>query len=107
LEANGRFAPKAAYQKVLLLIALANRDESRWERPDQLDITRRVAGQIAFGTGIHGSVAPDRSPGSKARRVLGALAARVVSITIEGDAVHHDSPGLRAFSSLPVRVTGK
>jgi cytochrome P450 len=48
--------PKAAYQKVLLLIALAKRDESRWERSHQLDITRRVAGHIAFGTRIHGCV---------------------------------------------------
>lgn len=47
---------KAAFQKVLLLIASANRDESRWERPDRLEITRRVAGHIAFGTGIHGCV---------------------------------------------------
>jgi hypothetical protein len=36
-----------------------------------------------------------------------ALAARVASITIEGDAMHRDSTGLRALSSLPVRVVGK
>ncbi len=48
--------PKAAFPKVLLLIASANRDESRWERPDRLDITPRVAGHIAFATGIHGCV---------------------------------------------------
>jgi hypothetical protein len=35
---------------------LAKRDESRWERSHQLDITRRVAGHIAFGTRIHGCV---------------------------------------------------
>jgi hypothetical protein len=45
------------------------------------------------------------SPGSKAKRC--ALAARVASITIVGDAVHRDSTGLRALSSLPVRVVGK
>jgi hypothetical protein len=39
--------------------------------------------------------------------VLGALAARVTSIEIEGDAVHRDSTGLRALSSLPVRVVAK
>lgn len=50
-----RERPLCAYQKVLLPFAF-NRDESRWERPDRLDITRRVAGHIAFGTGIHGCV---------------------------------------------------
>jgi hypothetical protein len=39
--------------------------------------------------------------------VLGALAARVASITIGGDGVHPDSTGLRALSSLPVRVAEK
>ena len=48
--------PETAFQKVPLLIASANRDESRWERPDRLDITRRVARHVAFGTGIHGCV---------------------------------------------------
>ena len=48
--------PIGKHEKVLLLIASANRDDTRWERADQFDITRRVAGHIGFGTGIHGCV---------------------------------------------------
>ena len=73
-----QYPPEAAFQKVLLLIASANCDESRWEQPDRLDITRRVARHIAFGTGIHGCMG---QPGSEAKR--SALAARVASITLE------------------------
>ncbi|HKS18322.1 MAG TPA: cytochrome P450 [Bradyrhizobium sp.] len=98
--------PIGRHEKVLLLIASANRDESRWERADQLDITRRVAGHIGFGTGIHGCVG-QMVARLEGESVLSALATRVASIDMEGDAVHRDSTGLRALSSLPVRVTAK
>lgn len=98
--------PIGPHEKVLLLIASANRDEGRWERPDQLDITRRVAGHIAFGTGIHGCVG-QMVARLEGEAVLGALAARAASIEITGDAVHRDSTGLRALSSLPVRIVAK
>jgi len=94
------------HEKVLLLLASANRDETRWERPDELDITRRVAGHIGFGTGIHGCVG-QMVARLEAEAVLAALAAKVASIEITGDAIYRDSSGLRALSSLPVRVTAK
>jgi cytochrome P450 len=94
------------HEKVLLLLASGNRDETRWERPDELDITRRVAGHIGFGTGIHGCVGQMVSR-LEAEAVLAALAARVASIEITGEAIYRDSSGLRALSSLPVRVMPK
>lgn len=94
------------HEKVLLLLASGNRDETRWERPDELDITRRVAGHIGFGTGIHGCVGQMVSR-LEAEAVLAALAARVAAIEITGEAIYRDSSGLRALSSLPVRVTTK
>ena len=42
--------------KVLMFLGAANRDPRRWERPDDYDITRRNAGHVGFGTGIHGCV---------------------------------------------------
>lgn len=98
--------PIGKHEKVLLLVASANRDENHWERPKELDITRRVAGHMAFGTGIHGCVGQMVSR-LEAEAVLAALAARVASIEIAGEAVYRDSSGLRALSSLPVRVTSK
>ena len=94
------------HEKVLLLLASANRDETRWERPDQLDITRRVAGHIGFGTGIHGCVG-QMVARLEGEAVLSALANSVASIEIVGEAVYRDSSGLRALSSLPVRVVRK
>jgi 4-methoxybenzoate monooxygenase (O-demethylating) len=94
------------HEKVLLLLASANRDETRWERPDELDITRRVSGHIGFGTGIHGCVG-QMVARLEAEAVLAALSARVASIEITGEAAYRDSSGLRALSSLPVRVTAK
>ncbi|UFW88459.1 cytochrome P450 [Bradyrhizobium barranii] len=84
----------------------ANRDETRWERPGQFDITRRVSGHIGFGTGIHGCVG-QMVARLEGEAVLAALAARVASIEMTGEPVYRDSSGLRALSSLPVRVTTK
>jgi hypothetical protein len=98
--------PIAKHEKVLLLLASANRDDGRWSRPDELDITRRVAGHIAFGTGIHGCVG-QMVARLEAEAVLTALASRVASIDITGEPVYRDSSGLRALSSLPVTVTVK
>lgn len=94
------------HEKVLLLIASANRDETRWERADELDIHRRVAGHLGFGTGIHGCVGQMVSR-LEAEAVLSALATRVTSIEIAGDIVFRESTGLRALSSLPLRITAK
>ncbi|EIG61228.1 cytochrome P450 [Bradyrhizobium sp. U531] len=98
--------PIGKHEKVLLLIGSANRDETRWEQPDQFDITRRVSGHIGFGTGIHGCVG-QMVARLEGEAVLAALAASVASIEITGEPVYRDSSGLRALSSLPVRVTTK
>lgn len=95
--------PIGKNEKVLLLIASANRDDARWERADQFDITRRVAGHIGFGTGIHGCVG-QMVARLEGEAVLAALAERVASIEIAGEPLYRDSSGLRALSSLPVRV---
>ncbi len=51
VELHGVTLP--AGMKGLLLFGSANRDERRWERADELDVTRNPAGHLAFGHGIH------------------------------------------------------
>jgi len=43
----------AAGDRVALLWGAANRDEHRWDRPDDLDVTRSPKRNLAFGEGIH------------------------------------------------------
>jgi cytochrome P450 len=43
----------AAGDRVALLWGAANRDECRWNRPDELDIARSPKRNLAFGEGIH------------------------------------------------------
>ncbi|VIO66366.1 Cytochrome p450 CYP199A2 [Bradyrhizobium ivorense] len=94
------------HEKVLLLLASANRDDTRWEQADRFDITRRLSGHVGFGVGIHGCVG-QMVARLEAEAVIAALAARVKQIEITGDVALRDSTGLRALSTMPVRVTPK
>jgi cytochrome P450 len=40
-------------ERVMLMVASANRDPEQFSSPDRLDLTRRVAGQLALGAGPH------------------------------------------------------
>jgi cytochrome P450 len=40
-------------QRIITLLASANRDERQFENPDQLDITRENNKHLAFGHGVH------------------------------------------------------
>ena len=51
LEIGGRFVRSRTM--IVPAIGSANRDPERFERPDELDITRSDAGNISFGRGIH------------------------------------------------------
>ncbi|VIO67600.1 cytochrome P450 [Bradyrhizobium ivorense] len=94
------------HEKVLLLLASANRDDTRWEQADRFDITRRLSGHVGFGVGIHGCVG-QMVARLEAEAVIAALAARAKQIEITGDVALRDSTGLRALSTMPVRVTLK
>jgi cytochrome P450 len=90
-------------EKVLLLFAAANRDPRRWERPDTFDVTRRAAGHMTFGTGIHGCVGQAVAR-LETEAILTALARRVASFELMGEPERRLNNTLRGFDRIPLRV---
>ena len=95
--------PVAAGARVVVFFASANRDERRWEFPDEFDITRDNADQLAFGYGEHACVGMGLAR-LEGAAILGALAARVDRIELAGEPVRKLNNLIRSFASIPVRV---
>jgi cytochrome P450 len=92
-------------RKVLMFLGAANRDPRRWERPESFDTSRRNAGHVGFGTGIHGCVGAVLAR-LEGEVVLGALARKVRSIEISGEPKRRYNNTLRGMSRLPVTIRG-
>jgi 4-methoxybenzoate monooxygenase (O-demethylating) len=90
-------------EKVLLFLAAANRDPRRWDRSDTFDVSRRAAGHMTFGTGIHGCVGQAIAR-LETEAILTALASRVVSFELTGEPQRRLNNTLRGFDTLPLRV---
>src|SRR6202047_3821847 len=90
-------------EKVLLFLAAANRDPRRWDRPDTFDVTRRAAGHMTFGTGIHGCVGQAVAR-LETEAILTALASRVASLELTGEPEGRLDKTLRGVDILPLRV---
>ena len=99
-ELGGEAVPAGA--RLLMMYASANRDERRWERADEFDITREAAGQLGFGYGPHtcAGMGLARLEGAA---ILSALAERVERFEL-GPPVRKLNNLIRAFGSLPVTV---
>ena len=98
---GGIVIPEGA--RVMLMLASANRDPEQFTDPDRLDLSRRVAGHVAFGAGPHSCV------GAALLRMAGAVATRVfVERCAEYEAVGatewRGGSGFRWAASLPVRL---
>ena len=100
-EISGVVVPDG--QKVLVFMAAANRDPRRWERPDEYDIARNVAGHVGWGVGIHACVgmALARLEGEC---VLTALAQQASAMEIVGTPIRRLNNTLRGLASLPMRL---
>src|SRR4029078_1535613 len=93
-----------AREKVFLLVGAANRDPRRWDDPDQFDITRNTAGQLAFGLGTHFCVGHAVAR-LEAEVVLHTLIERVERIEICGEQETALNNWLYGLRRLPVTVT--
>ncbi|MET9088963.1 cytochrome P450 [Streptomyces sp. NPDC004237] len=89
--------------KVLLSFASANRDERKWDRPEEFLVRRNPVDHVGFGYGIHGCAGQGLAR-MEAHAVLGALVRRVSSIELAGEPVRKLNNVIRGLASLPVSV---
>lgn len=89
--------------KVLLPFASANRDERKWERPEEFLVRRNPVDHVALGYGVHGCAGQGLAR-LEAHAVLGALVRRVSSIELAGEPVRKLNNVIRGMASLPVTV---
>jgi cytochrome P450 len=90
--------------KILMFLAAANRDPRRWVDPDAFDLSRDPSGHVGFGMGIHQCVGQHVAR-LEAATLMTALARRVRTIELDGPTKRHHNNTLRAWESIPVRVT--
>lgn len=88
--------------KVLVLLAAANRDPRKWRDPNTFDIRRSTTGHLGFGTGIHGCVG-QMIARLEVEVVLSALARHVSRIELVDEPVRQLHNTLRGYESIPVR----
>jgi cytochrome P450 len=92
-----------AGSRVLVIYASANRDERKFERPDEFDVTRRDAvQQLGFGLGEHGCAGQGLAR-MEAESLLAALARAVTRFHL-GTPERALNNLIRAFGTLPVTV---
>ncbi|MFC5929439.1 cytochrome P450 [Cryobacterium melibiosiphilum] len=104
IRVGGTLIPQG--EKILMFLGSANRDERRWQNPDAFDLTRDPSGHVGFGMGIHQCVGQHVAR-LEAATVMAALLKRVKTIEVNGPVTRHLNNTLRAWESLPMRVTLK
>lgn len=102
VDIEGRIVPDG--KKILMYLSSANRDERRWADPDRFDLARDPSGHVGFGMGIHQCVGQHVAR-AEAASLLTAMIERIDSIALAGEPERHLNNTLRAWASLPLRVT--
>jgi 4-methoxybenzoate monooxygenase (O-demethylating) len=90
-------------EKVLLLLAGANRDADKFPDPDRFDITRRTVGHVGYGFGIHVCVGQVVAR-LEGEALLGAIARQARTIRLVGEPTRRYNNTLRTFGSLPMEL---
>jgi cytochrome P450 family 144 len=94
---------------LLLLFGAANRDDAEFERPDEVDLHRKVPRlHLAFGRGIHHCVGAPLAR-IEARVVLTVLLERTASITLDPGRTPRwvNSLMVRRHEQLPLRLVAR
>lgn len=89
--------------RVAVFFASANRDERKWDRPDEFDITRENADHVALGYGVHGCAGQGLAR-LEITSVLTRLARSVARLELAGEPRPVVNSMVRAYASVPVRL---
>ena len=100
-EFQGVTIPQGA--RTLLLFGSANRDEARWDRSEELDLTREPLRHLAFGEGIHHCLGAPLAR-LEAPIALSAFLGRWPGYEISGPTVRLPGFSVRGLDRLPVRL---
>ena len=92
--------------KILCCLGAANMDPEHWENPERYDITRKTAGHLALGVGVHNCVGQNIAR-AEGQAVLRAIAERVERIELVGEAVWRPNNAIHALDKLPLRFIPK
>lgn len=85
--------------KILCVLGAANLDDGHWPQADRFDVTRKAAGHLALGVGIHGCVGQNLAR-AEVGALLAAIVAQVGSIEV-GAAVWRPNNAIHALDSMP------
>lgn len=94
-----------ANDKVTIWEMSANRDERRFDRPFDFDISRKPNGHIGFGAGVHFCLGANLAR-VEIKCVLEAILARYQTFELAGDPRWTPSNRLLGLAELPVRMKG-
>ena len=103
LQIGGTPIPRGS--AVYVVLGSANRDETEYERPDRLDVTRAPRGHLAFGHSLHYCI------GAPLARLEGRIAfttllARLPEIELDTEPellTHRPNTIMRGLTALPIR----
>lgn len=96
--------PMKKSQPVIMLLASANRDPSKFDAPETFDITRKRASHLSFGGGAHICIGAPLAR-IEARRVYQKLFERYPNMTLpEQDIVWRSLPFFRGMERLDIEV---
>jgi cytochrome P450 len=99
---HGRLMPRDSV--VMLMTAAASRDDRVYENADDLDVTRKLRHQLAFGTGVHLCIGAALAR-LEGRVVLEEMLQRFPAWHVdEARSTMRLSSGLRGFFTMPVRA---
>ncbi len=90
-------------EKVLMLLASANRDPRKWSNAEDYVIARGAGGHVGFGAGIHMCVGQLLAR-LEGQVMLQALAGKVRTIELTAEPKRVLNNTLRSLATLPVRV---